>query len=224
MINTNVTDYAAAIKIGNDFKKLINDKYKKLEIDTDAVFQRMLLLQKKKYAAVKVEEDGTKETEIKGLDMKRREYCELSKGASRFVLGQILSGEDTETVIEAVHNFLAECGESIRAGKIPLEEYIIYKVRPFPLSSSPDRPAATWEEPPGLPRRKVAPARPGRDAHEGQGSDHQGGRRNPLHLLSRRGRGRRKDGQGGQGVQPRRDSKGRLRPQDWCVRRCRVPC
>lgn len=83
MINTGQTDYAAAIKIGNDFKKLINEKYKKLEIETDNVFQRMLLLNKKKYAALVVGEDGSTTTEVKGLDMKRREYCQLSKDASQ---------------------------------------------------------------------------------------------------------------------------------------------
>lgn len=82
-INTNQTDLKEALKIGNDFKKAVNDKYKKLEIDTDAVFERMLLLNKKKYAARKVEDDGSVHLEIKGLDMKRREYCELSKGASQ---------------------------------------------------------------------------------------------------------------------------------------------
>lgn len=82
-INTNQTDLKEALKIGNDFKKAVNDKYKKLEIDTDAVFERMLLLNKKKYAARKVEDDGSVHLEIKGLDMKRREYSELSKGASQ---------------------------------------------------------------------------------------------------------------------------------------------
>ena len=41
------------------------------------------MLQKKKYAAVKVE-DGTRTSiEVKGLDMKRREYCVLSKNVSQ---------------------------------------------------------------------------------------------------------------------------------------------
>lgn len=83
MINTNQLDYAGAIKIGNEFKKLINDKYKKLEIDTDAVFVRMLLLSKKKYAAIKREEDGTEAIEVKGLDLKRREFSDVSKNASK---------------------------------------------------------------------------------------------------------------------------------------------
>jgi hypothetical protein len=86
MINTNATDLGTALKIGNDFKKLVNDKYRLLEIDIDGVFQRMLLLQKKKYAALTVNiETGEATTEIKGLDMKRREYCDLSKNVSRCV-------------------------------------------------------------------------------------------------------------------------------------------
>jgi len=88
MINTNQDNYEEALKIGVEFKKLINEKYKKLEIDTDAVFSRMLLLNKKKYAARKVDDDGkggpgASSTEIKGLDMKRREFSQLSKNASK---------------------------------------------------------------------------------------------------------------------------------------------
>ena len=65
-------------------KKAVNDRYRLLEIDLDAVFQRLLLLQKKKYAAIKVEDGTRTTTEIKGLDMKRREYCALSKQVSQY--------------------------------------------------------------------------------------------------------------------------------------------
>lgn len=78
-----MTDFAEALKISAMFKKAVNDRYRLLEIDLDGVFQRLLLLQKKKYAAIKME-DGTKtSTEVKGLDMKRREYCVLSKNVSQ---------------------------------------------------------------------------------------------------------------------------------------------
>lgn len=63
----------------------MNEQYKLLEIDLDSVFQRLLLLQKKKYAAVKVEDGTRTSVEIKGLDMKRREYCALSKRVSQYV-------------------------------------------------------------------------------------------------------------------------------------------
>lgn len=52
----------------------------------DGVFQRLLLLQKKKYAAIKVIDGTSTSTEVKGLDMKRREYCALSKNVSQYVL------------------------------------------------------------------------------------------------------------------------------------------
>lgn len=71
------------MKTANEFKKHVNDRYRLLEIDLDGVFQRLLLLQKKKYAALKVEDDGSTTTEVKGLDMKRREYCALSKTVSQ---------------------------------------------------------------------------------------------------------------------------------------------
>ncbi|GAA5981594.1 hypothetical protein JCM5350_008038 [Sporobolomyces pararoseus] len=133
MINTNQDKYEEALKIGNEFKKLINEKYRKLEIDTDAVFSRMLLLNKKKYAARKVDDDGkggpgAVSTEIKGLDMKRREYSKLSKNASKTVLDYLLgSDEATEVVIEQIHTYLTDLGEDIRAGKIPIDDFIINK-------------------------------------------------------------------------------------------------
>jgi len=85
-VNSNKTTIAEARQIADEFKKAVNKQYTLLEIDLDGVFQRLLLLQKKKYAALKA--DGTDANlktskEVKGLDMKRREYCELSKDASK---------------------------------------------------------------------------------------------------------------------------------------------
>ncbi|POW04709.1 hypothetical protein PSTT_10205 [Puccinia striiformis] len=128
MINTNALDFAAANKIGNEFKKLVNERYKLLEIDIDGVFERMLLLQKKKYAALKV--DGVTQArvvEVKGLDMKRREYCKLSKDASQYILEQVLSGLSTELVVEKIHEYLTELGRSVKDGKKELDDFIIHK-------------------------------------------------------------------------------------------------
>jgi DNA polymerase alpha subunit A len=82
-INSNVTNLADALRVAEQFKKLVNGRYKLLEIDLDGIFQRLLLLQKKKYAAVKIEDGQRTSIEIKGLDMKRREYSLLSKNASK---------------------------------------------------------------------------------------------------------------------------------------------
>jgi DNA polymerase alpha subunit A len=85
MINTNMDDLQEAFKVGREFKKAVNERYRLLEIDIDNVFRRLLLHAKKKYAALNVIEiDGKpmEKMEVKGLDMRRREYCQLSKDTS----------------------------------------------------------------------------------------------------------------------------------------------
>ncbi|KEP54793.1 DNA polymerase II [Rhizoctonia solani 123E] len=126
-VNSNVTDLPEALKIANELKKAVNDRYRLLEIDLDGIFRRMLLLQKKKYAAVKVEEMNASSVEIKGLDMKRREYCMLSKNISEYILEQILSGDDAETVVERIHDYLRLMGENIRSGRVDMEDFIVFK-------------------------------------------------------------------------------------------------
>jgi DNA polymerase alpha subunit A len=85
MINTNMDNIQDALKVGNEFKRSVNERYKLLEIDIDNVFRRLLLHAKKKYAAINmVQIDGkfVEKLEVKGLDMRRREYCQLSKDTS----------------------------------------------------------------------------------------------------------------------------------------------
>ena len=56
-----------------------------LEIEIDGLFRKMLLLKKKKYAALIVEEKDGKVTstlEKKGLDIVRRDWCGLSHDVS----------------------------------------------------------------------------------------------------------------------------------------------
>jgi DNA polymerase alpha subunit A len=78
-------------------KAEVNQLYKCLEIEIDGIFKTMLLLKKKKYAAVVLENYGTpnqtEKTELKGLDMVRRDWCPLSKRVGNFVLKEILSGK-----------------------------------------------------------------------------------------------------------------------------------
>ncbi|KAL7267646.1 DNA-directed DNA polymerase alpha catalytic subunit pol1 [Rhizina undulata] len=129
MINTNVDNYAEAIKIGNEFKKAVNDRYRLMEIDIDNVFERLLLHAKKKYAAVNyVEINGKLERkmEVKGLDMKRREYCQLSKDASGHILNEIFSGDPTEVVVERIHEYLRDLAQKVRENKFPAMKYIVY--------------------------------------------------------------------------------------------------
>lgn len=131
MINTNADTIAQALAVGKDFKNSVNERYKLLEIDIDNVFRRLLLHAKKKYAAINMAEiDGkyVEKLEVKGLDMKRREYCALSKEASQKLLNEILSGEDSEVVLEKIHEYLRELATKMRENSIPVQKYVIYTV------------------------------------------------------------------------------------------------
>lgn len=90
MINSNTQDLDKAKQIAAVVKQRVNKLYKCLEIELDGLYKSMLLLRKKKYAAVKEEADGSLHTEVKGLDMVRRDWCDLSKNVSRQVLEYIL--------------------------------------------------------------------------------------------------------------------------------------
>ena len=96
MINTGTTQVKEALEMGKQLKGEVNKLYNCLEIEIDGIFKSMLLLKKKKYAALILENPGTKDEktniELKGLDMVRRDWCPLSKSLGNFVLQQILSG------------------------------------------------------------------------------------------------------------------------------------
>jgi DNA polymerase alpha subunit A len=56
MINTNLTDLKSVKEIGLSVKKEVNKLYRSLELELDGIFKSMLLLKKKKYAAVVINE------------------------------------------------------------------------------------------------------------------------------------------------------------------------
>ena len=118
-------------EIGRKVKREVNKMYRLLEIEIDGVYKTMLLLKKKKYAAIMVEDkpDGSKvlKKETKGLDLVRRDWCQLSKDVGHFALDLILSGKETEDVVEGIHDHLREVAAKVKAGEYPLEKYSITK-------------------------------------------------------------------------------------------------
>ena len=139
MVNTGCEDLAEVRKLGADIKREVNKRYKLLEIEMDGVFKSMLLLKKKKYAALKIKEnpdgsfaktaDGSIATvvEAKGLDIVRRDWCGLSKELGNMALGEILSGRPADDVVAAIHAKLRDTALRLSAGGVPLEAFIITK-------------------------------------------------------------------------------------------------
>lgn len=131
MVYTNQNDLNEVKKMGNLLRKKVNDHYKLLEIGIDGYFKHMLLLKKKKYAALLVEEKDNGElvesVETKGLDLVRRDWCDLSHDVSSRVLDLILSDRERDEVVNEIHTYLEVTVERIRQGEIPLEKYVINK-------------------------------------------------------------------------------------------------
>ncbi|KAI4326084.1 hypothetical protein MLD38_031432 [Melastoma candidum] len=141
MIYSGLDDISKAKAIAGKVIQEVNKKYRCLEIDLDGLYKRMLLLKKKKYAAVKLHfKDGTpyEVIERKGLDMVRRDWSLLSKELGDFCLSQILSGGSCEDVVESIHDSLVKVAEDMRRGQVALEKYVITKTLTKPPEAYPD--------------------------------------------------------------------------------------
>lgn len=129
-VNTKTANFQQAMQIGEQIKRSVNKRYKRLEIEIDGVFVRLMLLKKKKYAAMKVVDwqKQTFETEFKGLDIVRRDWCGLAKEMGEAILMQILDMKSNqEESLEWVHQFLLDKCKEMDQGKVNMEKFIITK-------------------------------------------------------------------------------------------------
>ncbi|KAL0721627.1 hypothetical protein Bca4012_036226 [Brassica carinata] len=134
MIHSGLDDLEEAKAINTKVIQEVNKKYRCLKIDCDGIYKRMLLLRKKKYAAVKLQIKDGKDIERKGVDMVRRDWSLLSKEIGDLCLAKILYGGSCDDVVEAIHNELMKIKEEMRNGQVALEKYVITKA----LTKSPE--------------------------------------------------------------------------------------
>lgn len=126
MINTNSQDFEEVYKIGANIKKAVNGIYKHVELDIDGVYQKLLLLKKKKYAAVAVsqKQPGKLEYsyEFKGLDIVRRDWSKIASNTGKVVLDILLSnsGKEMNERVESIFEVLADLAKDLEEEKIPL--------------------------------------------------------------------------------------------------------
>ena len=131
MVNSNIENMAEVFKIGNRIKNEVNKYYKTLEIDIDGVYKSLLLLKKKKYAALAVTAlpngDYKYEKELKGLDIVRRDWSILARETGEFVIGEILSNKMREDIVCNIQQYLTDLATSMENNKVELEKFIIRK-------------------------------------------------------------------------------------------------
>ncbi|XP_012540417.1 DNA polymerase alpha catalytic subunit [Monomorium pharaonis] len=138
MINTNILEYDDVFSIGRKIMREVNNRYKKVELDIDGVFRYLLLLQKKKYAAVTMSKLPNGQIQLtqehKGLDIVRRDWCPLACDTGKKVLDILLCDQSSETRLEQVVQILQSVAKSVKEGTAPLSSFVITKQ----LSKNPD--------------------------------------------------------------------------------------
>ncbi|GAM27577.1 hypothetical protein SAMD00019534_107530 [Acytostelium subglobosum LB1] len=141
MIYTGVGTYNEAEEIGREIKKKINDQYRGsvMEIELDGIFKRLLLTNKKRYAAlIETKADGKLKSEIqnKGLDIVRRDWCDLTKDIGNHILKLIMSPDDSDSknLQVLIKEYLEDIAQKLRDGAVPVEKFVITKT----LSTAPE--------------------------------------------------------------------------------------
>uniref|UniRef100_M4BC72 DNA polymerase n=1 Tax=Hyaloperonospora arabidopsidis (strain Emoy2) TaxID=559515 RepID=M4BC72_HYAAE len=131
MVDSRTENLDEAKRIGREIQTQCNKHFRLLELEVDYIFKRILLLNKKKYAALVLKErpncEPTFDKEVKGLDMVRRDWCVISKTVGNEVLDFILSGKSRDDVVESIHEHLEQVAERVRSGKEPIQQFVITK-------------------------------------------------------------------------------------------------
>jgi DNA polymerase alpha subunit A len=143
MINTHSSELPEAVKISNRVQSSVNGMHKYLEIECDGILKSMLLLKKKKYAALIVKrgqgDSVTYHKEMKGLDIVRRDWSVIAKTAGEHVVNEILSiDKPLEVVIDNIHQYLKQTAESLRSCTSKTKESIQQFVISKQLTKNPD--------------------------------------------------------------------------------------
>ena len=103
MIDMKCRSLREAISAGRTLSTLINRNRQYLHIDIDGIFSALLLLTKKKYAAMKLSTDvddafnspanARFKLEVRGIEIVRRDWCQITRQAETDLL-RILLGDD----------------------------------------------------------------------------------------------------------------------------------
>jgi DNA polymerase alpha subunit A len=100
-------------------------------MEIDGVFKTLLLLKKKKYAFLKYEppfdNNSALTAEYKGLDLVRRDWCDISKQAGLHILDIILSDRTKEEIVNLIFDFLKILGQKMDRDEFPISDYEIIK-------------------------------------------------------------------------------------------------
>lgn len=108
-------------ELEKEVDRLISEISNKIpvQIELDELFKTIFFVEKKRYAGLTAEGKIL----VRGLEVRRGDWCELAKRAQRGVIEIILKEKDPKKALD----YIKEIVGAIREGKIKLEDYVIYK-------------------------------------------------------------------------------------------------
>ncbi|KAI6192760.1 DNA polymerase [Aphelenchoides besseyi] len=104
MVNTNTSTYKDAQRLAENMRKIVNGRFKHVEMDID-----------------------DEKREMKGLDIVRRDWSTLAREIGEQVVDSILYSTEREELINEVVKKLNELAEEVKNHKKPIEKFEILK-------------------------------------------------------------------------------------------------
>ena len=127
MVDTNISDIKEAAEIGKNLEKKINDSLKGIiEAKIESIFKTILILAKKRYAGLIIEQNNGKVKEsiiMKGIETVRRDWCDLTSETLYSVLEIVLKEKSPKKAVEYVKSILSK----LERNEVPIEKLIITK-------------------------------------------------------------------------------------------------
>ena len=143
MVNTKSHNLVESKSLGGKLIRFVNKEYRKLVLEEDYVFRSMLLLKKKKYAAMKVvngpNKTSTYKLEMKGIDIVRRDWAPIVKDLGKQTLEALLDVDgDLEERVGEIHDGLRRIRMDMIENDVPMSKYVITKQLTKAIEEYPD--------------------------------------------------------------------------------------
>ena len=129
MVSTSTQIHNDARRVADELRRLVNGGFKHVEMDVDGLFKRLLLLKKKKYAALTVSltDENDVRRELKGLDIVRRDWSCLAREIGERVVDHILRSAERDVLVTKIIEALERISADIRANKLPRSKFEVLK-------------------------------------------------------------------------------------------------
>lgn len=136
MINTNSTNLDFARETGEKIRGIVNSEYSSINLKIDAVFKKLMIVTKKKYAGNVVDlENGTEEIVLKGLDIVRYDCPVYVNQVGQKIVDLILSELSLQEKHEKIKFKLQTIKKQLLNDEVPKEKLVITKYLTQDLNS-----------------------------------------------------------------------------------------